>query len=42
MEKTILKWTLKMGSEGMDRIHLAQVKDKWQVFVYPVMKTVVP
>jgi hypothetical protein len=42
MEKTILKWTLKTGLEGVDGIHLAQVRDKWQVFVYTVMKTVVP
>lgn len=32
MEKTILKWTLKTGLEGVDRIRLAQVRDKWQVF----------
>jgi hypothetical protein len=41
-EKIILKWTLKAGLEGVGGIHLAQVRDKWQVFVYTVMKTMVP
>jgi len=42
IEKIILKWTLKTGLEGVDRIHLAQVRDKWQAFVCTVMKTAVP
>ena len=41
MEKTILKWALKTGLEGVDRIHLAQDRDKWQAFVYTVTKIVV-
>jgi len=37
-----IKVDFKDGIGGVDGIHLAQVRDKWQVFVYTVMKTVVP
>jgi hypothetical protein len=33
----ILKWVLKAGWNGMDWIHLAQDKNKWQGLVNMVM-----
>jgi hypothetical protein len=33
---------LEVGSEGMDRIDVAQDRDRWQPLVYTVMKLQVP
>jgi hypothetical protein len=38
----ILNWILKIGWKGVDRIHLAQNRERKQVLVHTVIKICVP